>query len=45
MIAFFLIAGGVVGWMDLQKLRKQPRLFDASISELMKDRQDLTSGS
>ena len=45
MIAFFLIAGGVVGWMGLQKLRKQPRLFDASISELMKDRQDLTSGS
>ena len=45
MIAFFLIVGGVVGWLALQKLRKQPRLFDASISELMKDRQDLTSGS
>ena len=45
MIAFFLIVGGVVGWLALQKLRKQPRLFDASISELMKDRQDMTSGS
>lgn len=45
MIAFFLIVGASVGWMALQKSRSQPRLFDASINELAKDRQDLTAGS
>lgn len=45
MIAFFLIAGIGVGWTAIQWSRRQPRLFDASITELTKDRQDLTSGS
>lgn len=45
MIVFFLGAGAVVGWLAVQKSRKQPRLFDASITELAKDRQDLNSGS
>ena len=45
MIAFFLIAGIGVGWTAIQWSRRQPRLFDASITELSKDRQDLTSGS
>ena len=45
MIAFFLIAGAGVGWTAVQWSRRQPRLFDASITELSKDRQDLTSGS
>lgn len=45
MIVFFLAAGLGVGWMAVQKSRSQPRLFDASVAELAKDRQDLTSGS
>ena len=45
MIAFFLVAGLGVGWTAIQWSRRQPRLFDASITELTKDRQDLTSGS
>ncbi len=45
MIVLFLGAGAAVGWLAVQKSRNQPRLFDASISELAKDRQDLTSGS
>jgi uncharacterized membrane protein YqjE len=45
MIVFFLGAGLGVGWTAVQWSRRQPRLFDASITELSKDRQDLTSGS
>jgi len=45
MIAFFLIAGAGVGWLATQKLRNSPRLFDASVAELAKDRRDLTSES
>lgn len=45
MIAFFLITGLGVGWWAVLKSRNQPRLFDASITELAKDRHDLTSGS
>ena len=45
MIAFFLVAGLGVGWTAIQWSRRQPRLCDASITELTKDRQDLTSGS
>jgi uncharacterized membrane protein YqjE len=43
--AFFLTAGAGIGWLAMQKLRNSPRLFDASVAELAKDRQDLTSGS
>jgi len=43
MVVFFLIAGAAIGWVAMNKLRSHPRPFDASISELAKDRQDLTS--
>lgn len=43
--AVFLAAGTWVGWMALHKLRTKPRLFDASIAELAKDREQLSSGS
>lgn len=43
--AVFLAAGAWVGWMALYKLRTKPRLFDASIAELAKDREQLSSGS
>lgn len=45
MVVFFLMAGASIGWVAMNKLRSHPRPFDASISELVKDRQDLTSGS
>lgn len=40
----FLAAGGWVGWMALHRLRSKPRLFEASIAELAKDREHLGSG-
>ena len=43
MIVFFLMAGAVIGWIVLNKLRSAPRPFDASISELKKDRQELNA--
>ena len=43
MIVFFLMAGAVIGWIVLNKLRSAPRPFDASISELKKDRQELNT--
>jgi len=45
MVVFFLMAGAGIGWAAMNKLRSHPRPFDASITELAKDRQDLTSGS
>jgi len=45
MIVFFLISGGILGWIVLSKLRSAPRPFDASIGELVKDRQELKSES
>lgn len=39
----FLLAGAVALWRALHKLRVKPRLFAASLSELAKDRQQLTS--
>ena len=44
-LAVVLVAGAGIGWFALQKLRHSPRLFDASVAELAKDRHDLTSGS
>lgn len=41
----FLAAGAWVGWAALQRLRTKPRLFEASIAELSKDRDQLSSGS
>ena len=43
MIVFFLMSGGILAWIVLSKLRSAPRPFDASISELAKDRQELNS--
>lgn len=45
MIVFFLMSGAVIGWIALNKLRSEPRPFDASIGELAKDRQELNSRS
>ena len=41
----FLIASAWVGWLAMHKVRTKPRLFEASLAELSKDRQHLTSGS
>jgi uncharacterized membrane protein YqjE len=43
--AFFLIAGAGLVWFAMHKARTRPRLFEASLAELSKDRQQLTSGS
>ena len=43
--AFFLIAGTGLAWFALHKARTRPRLFEASLAELSKDRQQLTSES
>ncbi|MBX3650140.1 MAG: phage holin family protein [Burkholderiales bacterium] len=40
----FLAAGGWIGGLALQRLRNKPRLFEASIAELAKDREHLGSG-
>lgn len=37
----FLVTGAGVGWLALHKVRTKPRLFDASLTELVKDRQQL----
>jgi uncharacterized membrane protein YqjE len=42
---FFLAAGAGVGWLAMHKVRTKPRLFEASLAELSKDRQQLGSGS
>ena len=39
----FLAAGGAAGWFVLHIARSKPRLFATSLSELLKDRQQLTS--
>jgi uncharacterized membrane protein YqjE len=45
LIGFFLIAGVGSGWYAMHRVRTKPRLFEASLAELSKDRQHLTSGS
>lgn len=42
---FFLIAGVGLGWFAIHRVRTKPRLFEASLAELSKDRQHLRSGS
>lgn len=37
----FLVTGAGVGWFALHKVRTKPRLFEASLTELVKDRQQL----
>ncbi len=39
--ALFLGFGGGLWWYAMHKLRTKPRLFDASINELAKDREQL----
>ncbi|MBW8458985.1 MAG: phage holin family protein [Thiobacillus sp.] len=41
----FLAAGAGAGWLAMHKVRTRPRLFEASLAELSKDRQRLTAGS
>ncbi|MHB1215089.1 MAG: phage holin family protein [Thiobacillus sp.] len=41
----FLLIGLGVGQLVMHKARTKPRLFAASLAELSKDRQHLTSGS
>lgn len=41
----FLGGGCVLWWQAMHKLRTKPRLFEASINELAKDREQLSSGS
>jgi uncharacterized membrane protein YqjE len=41
----FLTAGVGLGWYAMHRIRTKPRLFEASLAELSKDRQHLRSGS
>ncbi|MHB1084575.1 MAG: phage holin family protein [Thiobacillus sp.] len=41
----FLAAGIGLGWFAMHRVRTKPRLFEASLAELAKDRQHLGSGS
>jgi uncharacterized membrane protein YqjE len=41
----FLALSAGVGWLAVYKIRTKPRLFEASLAELSKDRQQLTSKS
>ena len=41
----FLAAGAGLGWFAMHRIRTKPKLFEASLLELSKDRQQLTSGS
>jgi uncharacterized membrane protein YqjE len=43
--AFFLIAGAGLAWFATYKARAKPRFFEASLAELSRDRQHLTSES
>jgi uncharacterized membrane protein YqjE len=41
----FLTAGAGLGWFAMHRVRTRPRLFEASLAELSKDRQQLGSES
>jgi uncharacterized membrane protein YqjE len=41
----FLTTGAGLGWFAMHRIRTKPRLFEASLAELSKDRQHLRSGS
>ena len=45
MTGVFLMAGIGLGWFAMHRIRTKPRLFEASLAELSKDRQQLRSGS
>jgi uncharacterized membrane protein YqjE len=40
---FFLATSAGIGWFAVHKIRTKPRLFEASLAELSKDRQQLRS--
>jgi uncharacterized membrane protein YqjE len=43
-LAGFFLAAGIAAWLfALRKAKTKPRLFEASLSELLKDRQQLVS--
>lgn len=42
---FFLVVGAGLVWLAMHKARTRPRLFEASLAELSRDRQRLSSGS
>ena len=44
MTGLFLAAGVGLGWFAMHRVRTKPRLFEASLAELTKDRQQLRSG-
>ena len=44
MTGLFLAAGVGLGWLAIHRVRTKPRLFEASLAELSKDRQQLRSG-
>jgi len=44
MTGLFLAAGVGLGWLAMHRVRTKPRLFEASLAELSKDRQQLRSG-
>jgi uncharacterized membrane protein YqjE len=41
----FLATGSGLGWVAMHRVHTKPRLFEASLAELSKDRQQLSSGS
>jgi uncharacterized membrane protein YqjE len=41
----FLVVGAGLVWLAMHKARTRPRLFEASLAELSRDRQQLSSGS
>jgi uncharacterized membrane protein YqjE len=41
----FLVTAMGLAWLAMHKARTRPRLFEASLAELAKDRQQLRSGS
>jgi len=45
LIGLFLLAGVGLGWFAMHRIRTKPRLFEASLAELSKDQQQLSSGS
>jgi uncharacterized membrane protein YqjE len=45
LIGFFMLVGVGLGGYAMHRIRTKPRLFDASLAELSKDRQQLTSRS
>jgi uncharacterized membrane protein YqjE len=42
---FFLVGGAGLVWLAMHKTQTRPRLFEASLAELSKDRQQLTARS